>query len=127
MEVKDTLTTAEWGTLFHTHEASTLAARLSALLHSIYGGASSPPPMCASHCYPGAAPTGQYSTNTGTETDELAGALAAEKCERETLMARKAALYARAIADFTAAFPDLIHAPLTIGIRRSLPRFIVVY
>jgi hypothetical protein len=42
-------------------------------------------------------------------------AMAAEKREREALIQRKATLYSRAVAAFVAAFPDLLHAPLTIG------------
>ena len=42
-------------------------------------------------------------------------AMAAEKREREALIQRKATLYSRAAAAYVAAFPDLLHAPLTIG------------
>lgn len=41
-------------------------------------------------------------------------AMAAEKREREALIQRKATLYGRAVTAYVAAFPDLLHAPLTI-------------
>jgi hypothetical protein len=42
-------------------------------------------------------------------------AMTAEKREREALIQRKATLYGRAVTAYVAAFPDLLHAPLTIG------------